>query len=56
MDEDLQNDLIWLKEELKPLTKTQRRIILEEYNELIKNFSISIEEYSLIINLFNDLD
>jgi hypothetical protein len=56
MDEDLQNDLIWLKEELELLTKEQRCIILEKYNESIKDFSISIEEYNLIVNLFNDLD
>ena len=54
-DEAIKNDIIWLKNILKPLTNYERCLILEEYDKLAKEHAISIKEYNAIVNVFNEL-
>lgn len=54
--ECIEVDLEWIKKELSALTKHERRLILDEYDEFSKMYGVGLKEYSMIVNAFNDLE
>jgi hypothetical protein len=49
-------DLDWLKDELRGLTKAQRRLILEEYADHVKEYRIGMSEYKSFVKVFDELE
>jgi len=49
-------DLDWVKEELRPLTKLQRRLILQQYAMLVENYNIGMTEYKAFVKAFDELE
>lgn len=54
-EECIELDLDWLKDELKGLTKRQRRLILDKYTRLVQEHRIGMIEYKAFVKLFNDI-
>jgi hypothetical protein len=49
-------DLEWVKDELKNLTKDQRRLILAQYAKLVKDYRIGMTEYQAFVSAFDELE
>lgn len=44
------------KEELKTLTKAERMLIIDEYKNLAHQFGVGMKEFSVFMNLFDELE
>ena len=49
-------DLDWLKDELKDLTKEERRLILSEYESHLQEYGIGISEYKSFVEAFDGVE
>jgi hypothetical protein len=56
LDECIALDLDWLKDELKDLTKEQRRLILAQYAKLVYDHQIGMKEYQTFVKAFDELE
>lgn len=54
--EYIEADLEWVKDALRPLTTLQRRLILQEYAILVKDYGIGIAEYKAFVKAFDELE
>jgi riboflavin synthase len=51
-DERIRIDRKAVKDELKDLTTEQRRIILEEYQEMVLAYGVGVKEYKEFVRFF----
>ena len=55
-NECIEMDLNWVKEEIKNLTKHQRRLMLDKYAELVEQYGIGMKEYKAFTEAFDNLE
>ena len=55
-NECIEMDLDWVKEEIKNLTKHQRRLMLDKYAELVEQYGIGMKEYKAFTEAFDNLE
>jgi hypothetical protein len=55
-DDCMEEDFIWLKNELKTLTKSDRVLMLQEYADQVQSYGVGVKEYQAFVSVFNDLE
>lgn len=55
-DDSIKEDFKWLKNELRDLTKEERRIIVEEYVEQVGSYGIGVKEYQAFMKMLEELE
>ena len=54
--ECIEMDIDWVKDELRGLTKAQRRIILQKYADMVQDYGIGMKEYKAFMKAFDELE
>lgn len=55
-NECIDADFVWLKSELKNLTKEERCLLLDKYDAQVQEYGIGVQEYQAFVSLFDELE